>query len=173
MPASPQNLTAYTAVWVFYIQHSEQAQFLMYGKHNFVFVSHWSFKMYSVVAISWPWRNLKKSQAFNDDFHVQVITVLVKVKELVAQLCLTLCNSMEYSPPGSSVHGILQARILEWDSITIPFPRGFFQPRDRTWVSCIAGGFWVTREASVTVLRSLKLQTWVKLSKYNAKPYVI
>ena len=45
---------------------------------------------------------------------------------LVAQLCLTLCNSMDCSPPGSSVHGILQARILEW--ITIPFSRDLPNP---------------------------------------------
>ena len=44
-----------------------------------------------------------------------------KVKVLVAQLCLTLCDPMDFSPPGSSVHGILQTRILEW--VTIPFSR--------------------------------------------------
>ena len=52
---------------------------------------------------------------------------------------------MDCSPPGSSVHGILQARILEW--VAIPFSRRSSQPRDWTWVSCIAGGFfiiWVT-----------------------------
>ena len=43
------------------------------------------------------------------------------------------------SLPGSSIHGILQARILEW--VAIPFSRGSFQPRDWTQVSCIAGGF--------------------------------
>ena len=37
---------------------------------------------------------------------------------LVSELCLTLCNPMDYSPPGSSVHGILQARILEWVAIS-------------------------------------------------------
>ena len=56
---------------------------------------------------------------------------------LVAESCLTLCNPMDCSPPGFSVHGILQARILEW--ITIPFSRGSSQPRDQTWVSCTAG----------------------------------
>ena len=45
---------------------------------------------------------------------------------LVAQSCLTPCNPMDCSPPGSSVHGILQARILEW--IAIPFPRGSSNP---------------------------------------------
>ena len=52
------------------------------------------------------------------------------------------------SPPGSSIHGILQARILEW--VAMSFSRGSFQPRDRTWVSCITGRcftVWTTREA--------------------------
>ena len=65
-----------------------------------------------------------------------------KVKVLVAQLCLTLCDPMYYSPPGSPVHGILQARILEW--VVIPFSRGFSQPRDLTQVSCIAGEFFTS-----------------------------
>ena len=56
----------------------------------------------------------------------------------VAQLCPTLCDSMDYT-----VHGILQAGILEW--VTIPFSRGSFQPRDRTQVSCIAGGFFTSQ----------------------------
>ena len=67
---------------------------------------------------------------------------------LVAQSCLTLCNPMDCSPPGSSVHGILQARILAW--VAIPFSRGSSQPRDQIQVSCIAGRFftiWGTREA--------------------------
>ena len=51
------------------------------------------------------------------------------------KLCLTLCNPMVYSAPGSSVHGIPQARILEW--ITIHFSRGSSQPRDQSHVSCI------------------------------------
>ena len=54
---------------------------------------------------------------------------------------------MGYSPPGSSVHGILQARILEW--VYIPFSRGSFWPRDWTWVYCTAGKFftiWGTRK---------------------------
>ena len=67
------------------------------------------------------------------------------------QLCLTLCDPKDCSPPGSSLHGILQVRILEW--VAMPSTRGSSPPRDRTgisFVSCIAGGFftsWVTREA--------------------------
>ena len=59
---------------------------------------------------------------------------------LAAQSSLTLCNPVDYSLPGSSIHGILQARILEW--VAIPFSRGSSQPRDQTQVSCIAGGFF-------------------------------
>ena len=44
---------------------------------------------------------------------------IVKMKVLVAQLCLTLCDLMDCSPPGSSVHGISQAKILEWVAISI------------------------------------------------------
>ena len=59
---------------------------------------------------------------------------------LVAQSCLTLCDPKDCNPPGSSVHVILQARILEW--VVMPFSRGSSQPRDQTQVSCIAGGFF-------------------------------
>ena len=67
---------------------------------------------------------------------------------LVTQSCPTLCDPMDCSPPGSSVHGIFQARILEW--VAISFSRGSSQPRDGTQVSCTAGRFftdWATREA--------------------------
>ena len=68
----------------------------------------------------------------------------------VAQSCPTLCDPMDHSPPSSSVHGILQARMLEW--VAVPFFTGSSQPRDQTHVSCIAGGFftvWATREALI------------------------
>ena len=52
---------------------------------------------------------------------------------LVAQLCPTLCNPMDESPPGSTVHGILQARILEW--VAMPFSRGSYWPRNWIQVS--------------------------------------
>ena len=66
----------------------------------------------------------------------------------VTQLCPTLCDPVDYSPPGSSVHGILQARILEW--VAISFSRGSSRPKDQTQVSRIAGrrfNLWATREA--------------------------
>ena len=65
------------------------------------------------------------------------------------QSCPTLCNPRDCSPPGSTVHEILQARILEW--VAILFSREFFQIRDRIWVSCTAGRFftiWATRDLS-------------------------
>ena len=61
------------------------------------------------------------------------------------QSCLTLCNPMDCSLPSISVHGILQARILEW--VAMPSSRGSFQPRDQTQVSCvfcITGRFFTT-----------------------------
>ena len=66
----------------------------------------------------------------------------------VAQLCLTLCNSMDCSWPASSIHRIFQTRILEW--VAISFSRGYSQSRDRTRVSHTAGRLftiWATREA--------------------------
>ena len=79
---------------------------------------------------------------------------------LLAQLCLTLCNPLDCSPPGSSALsiGILQARILEW--VATSFSRGSSQPRDRSWVSSIAGRFftiWATCEAPEEGESPLKL----------------
>ena len=64
----------------------------------------------------------------------------------LAQLCLTLCDPVD--PPGSSIHGIHQARVLEW--VAISFSRGSSRPRNRTQVSHIAGrrfNLWATRDA--------------------------
>ena len=65
-----------------------------------------------------------------------------------AQLCPTVCDAMDCSLPGASVHGILQARILEW--VAVLFTRGSSQTRDQTLVSCIEGRFfilWATSKA--------------------------
>ena len=76
-----------------------------------------------------------------------------------AQSCLTLCNCVDCSPPGSSVHGKFQVRILEWKKkrilewVATSYSRGSFQPRDRTLVSwslvslTLAGGFFTTEPA--------------------------
>jgi len=72
-------------------------------------------------------------------FHVlrNVLNKEKKRKVKVAQSSPTLCGPMDYT-----VHGILQARILEW--VPFPFPRGSSQPRDRTQLSCIANGFFTS-----------------------------
>ena len=59
---------------------------------------------------------------------------LATQKVKVAQLYLTLCDPLDHSLPGSSVHGPLQARILEW--VAVPFSRGPSQPRDQTRCRC-------------------------------------
>ena len=60
---------------------------------------------------------------------------------LSLQLCPTLCDAVDYSPPGSSVHGILQLRILEWTDIS--YSRGSFQPRDQTRMSYVS---WIGKK---------------------------
>ena len=79
----------------------------------------------------------------------------IKVKVLVIQSCLTLCDPKNCSSPGSSVHWISHARILEW--ATISFSRGSSQTRDRTKVSRIAGGF-ITTWATCMYLSKLVFQ---------------
>ena len=72
--------------------------------------------------------------------HLSVATLCVCTKSL--QSCLSLCDPVDNSPPGSSVHGILQARMLEW--VAMPCSKGSSRCRDRTclsYVSCI--GRWV------------------------------
>ena len=74
--------------------------------------------------------------------------------------CPTLCNVLDCSPPGPSVHGIHQAWILQW--VAISFSRGSSLPRDRTCTSCISGNgrqllyHWATREAHICLLWGCK-----------------
>ena len=81
------------------------------------------------------------------DIHHLICLITMKVKVKVTQSCLTLCNSLDYT-----VHGILQARILEW--VAYPFSRGSFQARNQTGVSYIAGTFfthWAMRVAQTII----------------------
>ena len=95
---------------------------------------------------------------------------------LATQSHSTLCSPMDYSPAGSSVHRVLQARILEW--VATPFSRVSSSPRDWTWVSCIAGSFftmWASREASWLALVCTQVQwsplgIWMKEMKFTACP---
>ena len=88
---------------------------------------------------------------------------LVKQKKCVsevAQSCPTLCDPIEYSLLGSSVHGIFQAIVLE--AVAISFPRGSSQPRAWTQVSCIVDRrftIWATREALFTGLSSVQFSS--------------
>ena len=84
-----------------------------------------------------PWDSPGKNTGVGCHFLFQCMKV--KIQSEVAQSCLTLRDSMDCSLPGSSVHGIFQARVLEW--VVIPFSRGSSQPRDLTCVSCIGG--WI------------------------------
>ena len=70
----------------------------------------------------------------------KTLNIILPIKIICAKslhLCLTLCNPMNCSPSGSSVHGILQARISGW--VVVPSSRGSFQPRDQShiYISCI------------------------------------
>ena len=83
------------------------------------------------------------SSLFFSEFNQLRRTCFLNSQVIVIQLCPTLCDPMDYT-----VHGILQARILEW--VAFPFSRGSSQPRDQTQVSLIVGGFftnWATKEA--------------------------
>ena len=80
-----------------------------------------------------------------------LMNISKKVSE-VSQSCPTLCDPVVCSLPGFSVHGILQARILEW--VAISFSRGSSRPRDRTQVSHIGDrcfNLWATREVTISV----------------------
>ena len=104
-------------------------------------------------------------------FEASLIYRSEKAKVLVAQLCPSVCDPMDCSPPGSSVHGTLQAAILEW--VAIPFSRGSFQPRDWTWVFCTTDIFftiWATREAHRSEIKSsVKRTCSVSESYYRAQ----
>ena len=83
---------------------------------------------------------LKPSSEFDLKFDL-VLCLIFGLKVKVAQSCPTLCDPMDYT-----VHGILQARILEW--VAVPFSRVSSQPRDQTQVSHIAGRFFTSNMLS-------------------------
>ena len=121
-----------------------------------------------------------EQSGWSRDWHqtpwVWILALPLESESEVAQSCLTLCDPMDCSLSGSSVHGIFQARLLEW--IAISFSRGSSRPRNRTPVSRIAGRcftVWATREALMTQGRGsapylvLVLQ-WVS---YLASPFTV
>ena len=70
------------------------------------------------------------------------LDICMHMKVLVTYSCLTLSDPMDYNLPGSLVHGILQARLLEWFAIS--FSRVSSQPKDQTWVSHMEGRFFIS-----------------------------
>ena len=136
--------------WVIPTPHPRQCEllFMVYGQENkisslFVLRSEWGLALVLVIRIEYmPTAHINNCVINNippplwEEAYSHV---------LVTQSCLTLCSSTDCSPLGSSAHGILQARILEW--LAIPFSRGSSWPRGWTLVSCIAGRFftiWAT-----------------------------
>ena len=87
----------------------------------------------------------------------------------VAQSCPTLCNPVDYSLPGFSVHGIFQARVLDW--VAISFSTGSSRPGDGTWVSRIIGRcftIWATREVIGAMFKNASL---ISLSVFSLLVY--
>ena len=91
-----------------------------------------------------------------------------------AMSCPILCDPMDYSPPGSSVHGISQARILEW--VAISSSTGSSPHRDQTWMSCLAGRFFTTGSPGkpmrclLQILETSGLSPWPIESELLKKP---
>ena len=108
----------------------------------------------SLISFCWSWRKLTGTGRLGSAGLYSVdLELWCESESEVAQLCQTLCNTVDCSPPGSPIHGILQARIVEW--VAISFSRGSPWPRDWTQVSCFAGrcfNLWATGEAHTMVL---------------------
>ena len=128
---------------------SSPANFGRRGRHS----ATWrgkkvNFVIHLQIEIKWVFRHVFRACLFSSTIKPVCVYVCVCLCILVAQLYPTLCDPMDCSSPGSSVHGVLQARILEW--VATPFSRGSSQHRDRTQVSHMAGRFftvWATTEA--------------------------
>ena len=101
------------------------------GLFNYLFIGNWAFPILLLQT---------RLQWISSDIYLYLC--------MLSCFSHTLCDPRDGSPPGSSVQGVLQARILEW--VAMPSSRGSSQPRDQIQVSCIAGGFftvWAIREA--------------------------
>ena len=101
------------------------------------------------------------------------IWVICKLCVVVAQSCPTLCDPMDCSPPGSAVHGILQARILEW--VAISFSRGSSQTRDQAQIACIVGRLftvWVPRWGMMADSKCLREQSQL-IPLINLFPFIL
>ena len=100
-------------------------------------IPHWSQPVLrSPSSFTWPWSAFLIPSQFGWTQLLHVPACHLLCASSVAQSCPTLCDPVDCSPPGSSVHGITQARILEWAAISCS--RESFWPRDQTHISCIS-----------------------------------
>ena len=109
-----------------------------------------------------PWDSPGKNTGVGCHFLLPCVKVKSEIE--VTRSCLTLRDPIDCSLPGSSVHGILQARILEW--VAISFSRGSSWPRNRSQVSCITGRFftnWLTRVQGKPYRSVRLISTWTSL----------
>ena len=101
-------------------------------------MAHWGiFLLYSLLSPTLSGAVTQHQSIFGLHLHIKLCVCVISCFR-----CVWLCNSMDYSPPGSSVCGILQARILVW--VAISSSRASSWPRDRTQISCSAGRFFTT-----------------------------
>ena len=153
--------------------------FLAQGTLKSLLQHHSSVRVKPTLPRPWPWPSKPNSQKWRAHHcggaqlpgnRVRDYIDMWKVNVLVNQLYPTLCDLMDCSPPGSSIHGILQARGLEW--VGIPFCRSS-QPRDRTQVSCIAEIFcinWTTREVHIDIYICLSMYSHMQTHIYLYRP---
>ena len=124
-------------------------------------------KPFLVISVNVCWIN-NSNVKFNKSNFKRYWCITLSESE-VAQSCLTLYDPMDCSLSGSSVHGIFQARVLEW--IAISFSRGSSRPRNRTRVSRIAGRrftVWATREARCITL-VVRISSFMVWSDWDVK----
>ena len=143
--SSRKNLLFYWLRWSLWLCGSQQTEkFLKRWEHQIILPTSWEICMQvkkeqlEPDMEQWTGFKLGKKCIKAVYCHPAYLTYMPSESESeVAQSCPTLCDPMDCSRPGSSVHGIFQARILKW--VAIPFSRESSQPRDRTWVSHIVG----------------------------------
>ena len=152
------SLASFSTLWLYqlYITYPSISASAFTINANLLFTFVNTIVMWLTVFMIYTWltyfsTNFKFTLYFNEYW---------KWKVLVTQSCPTLYDPMDCSPPSSSVHGILQARILE--CVVIPFSRGSPQTRDWSQVSHIAGIFftiWATRELVLYYIKKISKTT--------------
>ena len=133
--------TLLTVIWLVWFEVLSTLEFDLHLRRR----SHpvWWLMLQTDLNHGFSWVNSWKKLALGE---VSVYHSALCVRAELLQPCPTLCNPVDCSPPGFSVHGILQARILEW--VAMPSSRGSSWPRDWTHFSCVAciAGKFITAE---------------------------